>query len=70
MLVVSGIHNTHKWIFTFQKIMSLDPKQRASAKTILQHDYFKQVEMVKPTLGKTPIKTGGKEDFNIFSDSD
>lgn len=54
----------------FSKIMSLDPKQRASAKTILQHDYFKQVEMVKPTLGKTPIKTGGKEDFNIFSDSD
>ncbi|XP_026681890.1 cyclin-dependent kinase 2-like [Diaphorina citri] len=52
----------------FSKIMALDPKQRVSAKTILQHEYFNQVEMVKPTLGKTPIKTGGKEDFNIFSD--
>ncbi|KAL1452524.1 hypothetical protein WDU94_006747, partial [Cyamophila willieti] len=55
----------------FAKIMVLDPKQRVSAKTILQHEYFQQVEMVKPTLGKTPIKSStGKEDFNIFSDSD
>lgn len=57
-------------IDVFSKIMKMDPKQRFSAKSILEHEYFSKVEMVKPTLGKTPIKTGTNDEFNIFSDSE